>query len=124
MFFDDCFTWDEAKKKYRELAKKMHPDIGGNNSEMAELNAEYSSFSPRNRSGASGTQDKHTGTRSWTVYDDIEDNSNIKPKLKKRQNNAKNSASSNNYPDNGLPWNMTNSEYKNWLDGKNQCDSR
>lgn len=33
----DCQTWDEAKSKYRELARKAHPDAGGSETEFARL---------------------------------------------------------------------------------------
>jgi curved DNA-binding protein CbpA len=29
-FFDDCKTQEELKERYRDLAKKYHPDTGGN----------------------------------------------------------------------------------------------
>jgi len=32
---------DETRKKYRELAKQMHPDRGGSEEKMKELNAAY-----------------------------------------------------------------------------------
>lgn len=31
----------ELKKEYRELAKKHHPDMGGNDADMASINNEY-----------------------------------------------------------------------------------
>lgn len=45
-FFQYCHTQDEAKKLYRELCKKHHPDVGGNAETMALINAEYSKFAP------------------------------------------------------------------------------
>ena len=44
--FENCRTADEARKEYRRLAKMLHPDIGGNNADMAALNAAYASFKP------------------------------------------------------------------------------
>jgi len=34
-------TADEVKKEYKELAKRYHPDLGGNDELMKELNNEY-----------------------------------------------------------------------------------
>lgn len=45
-YFYDCKTQEEAKKKYRELAKKLHPDLGGSNELMQELTRQYESFKP------------------------------------------------------------------------------
>ena len=38
----------EAKKRYRDLARKHHPDVGGDNETMAELNSAYEKFKKRN----------------------------------------------------------------------------
>lgn len=40
-FFGDVRTPDDLKRRYREQAKKMHPDSGGSEAAMAELNAHY-----------------------------------------------------------------------------------
>lgn len=40
-FFDGLTTADEVKQRYRELAKLMHPDVGGTNLAMQELNEQY-----------------------------------------------------------------------------------
>jgi len=34
-------TYDEIKKRYRELSKKLHPDFGGSSEEMEKLNRAY-----------------------------------------------------------------------------------
>lgn len=47
--FESCFTQSEARAEYHRLAKQMHPDIGGNNADMAALNTAYSELKPRNR---------------------------------------------------------------------------
>ena len=43
-YFIDCKTKDEAKAKYRKLAKKLHPDAGGNQEDMIDLQHQYESF--------------------------------------------------------------------------------
>ena len=34
-------TYDEIKKRYRELSKKLHPDFGGSAEDMDRLNRAY-----------------------------------------------------------------------------------
>lgn len=40
-YFNDIETYAEADRLYRELAKKHHPDKGGDTVIMQEINAEY-----------------------------------------------------------------------------------
>lgn len=40
-FFNGLNTKEEIKAKFKELALKFHPDRGGNNKLMAELNRQY-----------------------------------------------------------------------------------
>lgn len=44
-YFFDCATKEEAKAKYRKLAKEFHPDKGGKASDMKELQRQYDNFS-------------------------------------------------------------------------------
>ena len=41
MYFDDCNTIEECKARYKELAKKLHPDMGGSKEEFQRLFDEY-----------------------------------------------------------------------------------
>ena len=41
-YFKDCRTAEDCKKTYKELAKKLHPDNGGNAEEFKTMQAEYS----------------------------------------------------------------------------------
>jgi uncharacterized coiled-coil DUF342 family protein len=43
-YFNDCECQETAKDKYRSLAKKLHPDMGGTAEEMAELTRQYEEF--------------------------------------------------------------------------------
>jgi curved DNA-binding protein CbpA len=40
-YFDRFKTSDGASKRYKELAKKHHPDVGGQTEVMAEINRQY-----------------------------------------------------------------------------------
>lgn len=46
-YFSECVTAEEAKRLYKELARKHHPDIGGDLRTMQEINAEYATFQAR-----------------------------------------------------------------------------
>ena len=40
-YFIGVETLEELKKKYKELAKKLHPDLGGDKEEFQAMNNEY-----------------------------------------------------------------------------------
>lgn len=40
-YFKDCKTLEEVKKLYKKLAKENHPDLGGSDAIMQEINTEY-----------------------------------------------------------------------------------
>ena len=46
MYFDNCTTLDEAKKLYRELVKKLHPDLGGDTASFQAMQNEFENFRP------------------------------------------------------------------------------
>lgn len=41
MYFQHCKTENEVRKTYRTLAKKLHPDLGGDEEKMKILTTEY-----------------------------------------------------------------------------------
>ncbi|MDR1544890.1 MAG: hypothetical protein LBS50_10925 [Prevotellaceae bacterium] len=42
MYFESCYTADQCKQHYRELAKELHPDKqGGSNAAFTAMQAEY-----------------------------------------------------------------------------------
>jgi len=41
LYFKDCQTIDEVKAMYKQLAKKYHPDMGGDTQIMQAINSEY-----------------------------------------------------------------------------------
>lgn len=40
-YFNNIETIEELKERYRKLAKKYHPDMGGSNEEFIEMNNQY-----------------------------------------------------------------------------------
>lgn len=40
-YFRNCKTIEDVKETYRKLAKKLHPDCGGNAEEFKKMSAEY-----------------------------------------------------------------------------------
>lgn len=41
MYFTACKTLEELKKQYRDLCRKHHPDLGGDEEVMKQINLEY-----------------------------------------------------------------------------------
>ena len=41
LHFNDCFTPDEIKARYRKLAMSLHPDKGGTDAEFRDLQEQY-----------------------------------------------------------------------------------
>lgn len=62
-FFKNCTTLDQLKAEYRRLAKKHHPDVGGDTETMKEINRQYEAAFDRmnRRTAADGTSKQHTG---------------------------------------------------------------
>lgn len=46
-WFENYTTIDEVKTRYRDLARKHHPDLGGDTATMQEINAQYESAMKR-----------------------------------------------------------------------------
>lgn len=67
-FFCFCKTHEEAKKRYRELVKKHHPDAGGDPVIMAKINEQYDKFKPQGenfKSTFEGTSRPNGQTAGW-----------------------------------------------------------
>ena len=68
-FFKKVNSLEELKAEYRRLAMKHHPDVGGDNATMQEINAEYDRLFPiyklsYNRTASEPTHETAESTRS------------------------------------------------------------
>lgn len=41
MYFDNCYTPEELKLRYRDMVKLLHPDKGGNKAQFQDMQNEY-----------------------------------------------------------------------------------
>lgn len=75
-YFSECKTLDEAKRLYKELARKHHPDMGGDLRTMQEINAEYSQFQARGATNEARERQKNAhaeGRKSAADYHDLDE---------------------------------------------------
>ena len=66
-YFAHCSTLDELKAEYKRLAKIHHPDAGGDDATMAEINAEFDEMHKRLSSGASTASSASSKRSSSTI---------------------------------------------------------
>jgi hypothetical protein len=57
-WFKDCQTLEEVKAQYKQLAKKYHPDLGGDTATMQEVNKEYAFASAKAIKGANLSEEQ------------------------------------------------------------------
>lgn len=74
--FRNCETLEELKKLYRKLAMKYHPDRGGNEKDMKDINRLYEIHFEKcknsdNRKSAAGSKDFRYTEESADEYMDI-----------------------------------------------------
>ena len=61
----------ELKRRYKDLAKKYHPDVGGDNEIMREINKEYNELKLLYDTGCNGTENiENDLIREWKVKND------------------------------------------------------
>src|SRR5688572_14566301 len=75
-YFVDCKTQEEAKRKYKDLARQHHPDAGGDLRTMQDINAEYARFqaSGANTNARERQQSAHSENRkSAADFHDIDE---------------------------------------------------
>lgn len=60
-FFENCATLDALKAEYKRLAKRYHPDMGGDTATMQEINNQYEvAFNRMNGNATNGTNTAET----------------------------------------------------------------
>jgi hypothetical protein len=67
-YFENCQTIEEIKKRYRELAIKCHPDNGGDNETMKEINLQYEQQKGR-KFTATNHETKQTYEQTFDPFD-------------------------------------------------------
>lgn len=75
-YFNECKNQDEAKKLYKELARKHHPDVGGDLRTMQEINAEYARFQASGANSEARQRQREAnaqGKKSAADYQDIDE---------------------------------------------------
>ena len=70
-YFEKCTTHDEAKKLYRRLAMKLHPDKGGDDAAFQELNRQYRDFCEGKRTSSADGGTQSSARQSWDWKSDI-----------------------------------------------------
>ena len=45
--FDDCVNKEDAKQRHRDILKKLHPDVGGNQEDFVEMERQYQEIMSR-----------------------------------------------------------------------------
>lgn len=67
-YFGNCKNIEDVKETYRKLAKKLHPDCGGNEEEFKKMNAEYEKAFNRYKNIHRGAD--HTETENNYNYEE------------------------------------------------------
>jgi curved DNA-binding protein CbpA len=76
VYFNDCNTNEEVKKKYKEMAKKLHPDCGGNEKEFKEMCSQYEKAFDKYKNvftNADGETYKKETNETFDIFKDIID---------------------------------------------------
>lgn len=70
-YFKNCKTIEDVKEAFRDLAKKLHPDCGGDAEEFKKMMQEYTTVFKRlknvHRGQAAGQEDQKTEYREQTA---------------------------------------------------------
>lgn len=76
-YFTECRTAEELKKAYRQIVKKLHPDVGGSEEEFKTMQAEFSASWDRlkniHHNGDGKTYSKETEETATEFMDIIEE---------------------------------------------------
>lgn len=67
-YFKDCKTAEEIKNRFKELAKQLHPDCGGDAEQFKAMKAEYDEII---KTGVNFTADDKENAESMAAFADI-----------------------------------------------------
>ena len=67
-FFFECYTIEAVKNRYRDLAKKHHPDLGGDTETMQSVNVEYADAMRR---AIAGEENEYQRTRATAGFEPL-----------------------------------------------------
>lgn len=71
-YFNNCSSLDELKKEYRRLSMIHHPDMGGNEETMKEINNSYSErFEVLKAAHNAGADEYHQTTEAPEDFQEI-----------------------------------------------------
>lgn len=75
-YFNNCFTAEDVKTTFKDLAKKLHPDNGGNAEDFKNMMAEYTEawriYKNIHKTAEGETYEKDTATdEEGKVYSDL-----------------------------------------------------
>jgi hypothetical protein len=79
MYFAGCLNEQEVKEKYRLLAKKLHPDMGGNSGDFIIMKNEYDYISGNSVSYPIATHSKAYPNTPSNSYQPKETVTNLDP---------------------------------------------
>lgn len=65
MYFDNCKNLEELKSLYKELAKKFHPDMGGSEEIMKQINNEYDVYFMKLQNKSNNNYDKEESINNF-----------------------------------------------------------
>ena len=65
-YFEDITDLEQAKMRYREVAKQLHPDKGGTGIEFQRMQEEYKTLLIRLQQNHSAATRKKPYTGNWT----------------------------------------------------------
>ena len=70
--FQGCETVEDVRARFKDLAKRHHPDLGGDTETMQSINAEYQAVMER-LNGRSRDTSADSSKWSWTVEEKLRD---------------------------------------------------
>ncbi len=70
-YFNECKDFTEAKKVYKNFAKKLHPDCGGSEADFKELLKQYDAFMNATTSSIFENSDREVNPEDIVIFSHI-----------------------------------------------------